>query len=345
MNIRFPVFIGATLLVLAVPSPAQEPTVPRLTNNPSWDVTVTNSRPLLSILNAEGGVGPRSYVYQVSPDAEFPAASTIEYSGIPETNRFITEKRIEEGDELADGVTWWRARAVDALGNPGPWAEAIRFRVDTVTSRTFMNLTRAQVVDVRVSSGADQKNVVDWTDQGQATWWNSAPLSGDPEWVVLDMGRMTRINRIWMLSTRHSREGWLRAFVWQSCDEAACREDPGGVEGWRDIPETRTVDNDTYRNILDFAPVAARTLRLRIDAWQGLLAQINEIIPYSPGMPAVPETPNRDYVLLIGNQMDGFTATAVKKELEEDHVGDAQLVRDVCQGDDGGRKSAAGCSI
>lgn len=209
MHIRFPVFIGAALLVMAAPSPAQELTVPRLTNNPSWDVTVTNSRPLLSIFNAEGGVGPRSYVYQVSVDAEFPAAVTIEYSGIPETNRFVTEKRIEEGDELADGVAWWRARAVDTLGNAGPWAQPIRFRVDTVTSRTFMKLTRAPVVGVRVSSGADPKNLVDWNDQGRATWWNSAPLAGDPEWVMLDLGRTTRISRFWMLSTRHSRKGWL----------------------------------------------------------------------------------------------------------------------------------------
>ena len=76
-------------------------TAPKLTNNPSLDVIATNKRPLLSIFNASGGTGKRTYIFQVDTVLDFDPQSLTEYKDIPETNEYITEKQIEKEDVLA----------------------------------------------------------------------------------------------------------------------------------------------------------------------------------------------------------------------------------------------------
>jgi GMP synthase-like glutamine amidotransferase len=62
--------------------------------------------------------------------------------------------------------------------------------------------------------------------------------------------------------------------------------------------------------------VEARYFRLFIKAWSGYAPQINAITLYSPGKPPVPQTPKQDYVLLIGNQQNGYTFTALARYIE-----------------------------
>ena len=86
---------------------------------------------------------------------------------------------------------------------------------------------------------------------------------------------------------------------------------------WMQVPGTSTSDNDTFRNILDFEPISARYFRLLIKKWNGYAPQLNEIILYSPGTPPTPQAPQGDYVLIIGNQMNGFTFTELAQFIEE----------------------------
>ncbi len=78
-------------------------TPPSLTNNPSTDVVVTSPQPLLSLFNSAGGMGPRTYDYEISTQADFPPAKTIRYAGISESTPFISKKQVEAKDALQDG--------------------------------------------------------------------------------------------------------------------------------------------------------------------------------------------------------------------------------------------------
>jgi len=51
-------------------------------------------------------------------------------------------------------------------------------------------------------------------------------------------------------------------------------------------------------------------------AVQSLLIPLNTIILYSAGIPEVPEPPDGDYVLIIGNQMNGFTFSQLAQFVE-----------------------------
>lgn len=183
--------------------------------------------------------------------------------------------------------------------------------MDVKNSRTFSGYLRAPVAQISVSGGEDAKNIIDWNDQGQITYWNSEPRGVGVKfsWVVLDMGQPTPVSRIWMLSTRQTSlaAGWLKHFVWQGSHDG---------QSWKNIEGTEIKDNDTYRNIIDFKPVNMRYYRLVIYAQNALQAQINVIIPYVKGTPPVPTVPEGDYVLLIGNQMNGFTYTQLAKFVE-----------------------------
>ena len=282
-------------------------TAPKLNNNPTLDIIATNSRPLLTFYNASGGSGKRAYIIQIDKIPTFDSQALVEYQKVPETNQYITSKLVEEKDALADKTRYfWRVRALDAKGSKGPWAQS-RFYLDTTSDDAFMNLVRVPVQKVEVSSGGDLKNITDLTDPGQATYWRASPPGEPTPWVKFDLGKTWKVARIWMLSSRVTPDGWLKNFVWQVSKDG---------KAWENIPGASIDNNDTYRNIIKFQPIESRYFRLLIKEWYGYAPQINAITLYSPGKPPVPKAPQKDYVLLIGNQQNGFTFTELAKYIE-----------------------------
>lgn len=301
-------FIGFFIIFATCPAlgeGSRELTAPSLTNNPSLDVIVTNPRPLFSFFNASGGEGNRTYDIQIDTRPSFDSKDLIEYKGVKESNQYITNKRdvshklLEEKHSLDKKTRYyWRVRALDSKGNTSSWASS-RFFFEPEADDAFMGLVRVPAVRVEVSSGVNAKNIIDLDDPGQVTFWQSTPPGDEHQWVKFDLGKEKKVSRIWMLSNPSgSKDGWLTEFEWQAS--------PDG-ENWTVIPDASLSENDTFRNILDFPSVKARYLRLYIKKWQGYAAQINAITIYSPGEPEVPEVPEGDYVLLIGNQQNGFT--------------------------------------
>ncbi|MDA3800257.1 MAG: discoidin domain-containing protein [Kiritimatiellae bacterium] len=302
---------------------------PSLNNNPQFDMVLTNRKPILSANNPTYDPATFTLEFELSTNPTFPADKTISYSDIKCESRGISELQVKDGDELDDGTYYWRARTVMQDGTKSEWVQT-RFYVDVKNSRTFSGFLRASVKDIFVSSGEDAKNIIDWNDQGQITFWNSAPPAGEPfSWVMLDMGKPTPVTRFWMLSTRETSmaAGWLTHFVWQYSNDK---------EKWTNLPETEIKDNDTYRNIIDFTPVNARYYRLAIFSQNALQAQINVIVPYVKGQPTVPEVPEGKYVLIIGNQMNGYTYTDLvgfvkKQEYEAIIIPHYEMSYDVLQ--------------
>ncbi len=283
---------------------------PTFNNNPQLDVILTNYRPILSVGNPVNMRKPYTLTFEISRDPYFPPDKTIRYENIMQQNPHISEKQVEPRHELKDGTYYWRAKTVDHQGNAGDWVKT-RFYVDVKNSRTFSGFLRVPVKDVRVSSGEDAQNIIDWSDQGQITYWNNSPrAAGEPfSWVVLDLGKKMPVTRFWMFATRQTIQAveWLTHFMWQSSDDGYT---------WTDIEGIEIRDNDTYRNIIDFKPVNTRYYRLVIYSQNALQAQINSIIPYVRGAPEVPDVPDGDYVLIIGNQMNGFTYTQIARFVE-----------------------------
>jgi GMP synthase-like glutamine amidotransferase len=297
--------MAAVAILVLLPAMAWAgPGVPSLTNNPGRDAVATNVRPVLSFFNADGDVA--AYQLELSPSPDFPDGQVIRYTDIPPGDK-VTAKRVEAADGLKDNARWhWRVRAVDADGTPGPWA-ANRFFVDTSSDDRFMGLVRVMPADAAVSSGFCPKNIFDLNDPGQATFWQSAPFDESDQWVRVDLGRTRTVSRIWMLSSIDGRNGWLKDFHWQYSHDG--RE-------WTDVEGGAVSGNDTHRNILDIAATSARHWRLSISDWHGYAAQINALCLYGPGRPDVPTPPRTDYVVVVGDQMNGFTFTQLARRIE-----------------------------
>ena len=238
----------------------------------------------------------------------FNSNNFIQYANIPEGSKYITDKLVDKDNLLADNTRYyWRVRAVDSSGHMGPWAKS-RFYVNTKFDDKFMNLTRIPVKSVEVSSGSNPKNITDIDDPGQVTFWQSTPPGNSTQWIKFDLGKEVEIARIWMLSnTDGTGDGWLKDFVWQSSADG---------KAWIDIKGAAVNNNDTYRNIIDITPFKSRYVRLLIKNWWGYAPQVNAIILYSPGMPKIPDSPKGDYVLIVGNQMNGFTFTELARKIE-----------------------------
>lgn len=288
----------------------QEVPAPSLNNNPQLDMTLTNDRPIFSAVNPAGLRGKFTMTFEISADAEFPRGATIVYEGIQPLDRFNTCKQVEPGYELADGTYYWRARTVTEDGGENGWA-VTRFHVDVAGSRTFAGFLRAPVAEITVSGGEDPRNIIEWSDFGLLSSWNSEPPAAGEEfsWVVFAMGVPMPVTRFWMLSTPSTvpASGWLKDFHFQSSADG---------QQWSDIPGTAVTGNNTYTNTIDFTAVNARYYRLCIRAQHGLQAILNMVIPYVRGAAPIPEVPDGDYVLVVGNQMNGFTYTQLAKFVE-----------------------------
>ena len=272
---------------------------PKLTNNPSWDVVVTQTTPLLSFFNPEGGPKRRHYEIQLDTSRNFNSSDLIDFKEVPENGELVSDHKIKKENALPDKKQYyWRARTVTSHGKSS-W-QTSRFYIDTESDKKFMNLIRVPVKNITVSAGYNAKNIIDWDDPGLLTFWQSPPPGEEHSWIKFDLGKQIEVSRAWILSNSGQPSGWLKDFVIQK-----------SVDGkkWRDIPGAEKKNNDTFRNIINFQPVKTRFLRLFIKNFIGYCAQINEVIFYTPGKPPPPKTPEKDYVLIIGNEHNGFTFT------------------------------------
>ena len=282
-------------------------TPPKLTNNPSFDVICTNNRPLLSFYNSSGGEGELTYTIQISTAKNF-NNNYIEYSNVIPKTKYITTKLIDANDALPldKHYYYWRVKAADSQGNESEWARS-RFYLDVTSDDNFMNLERAEVNSVSVSNGANSKNIWDITDIGNTTHWEPPPPYKQKPWVVFTLEKITDISRIWMLSNPNSKEGWLRDFYWMSSMDG---------KNWVAIEDANVSNNDTYRNIIDIAPIKTKYLKLVIDSFYGYAPQLYTTIFYSKGSPEPPIAPSEDYVLIVGDQLNGFTFTNLAEYIE-----------------------------
>lgn len=278
---------------------------PRLANNPSWDVIVTELCPLLSFFNSPDKLVGKSYEIQVDTSKDFSSKNLIAYKNVAE-GELVTAQKISSPDSLKDNqLYYWRARTVSSHGK-SEWV-ASRFRVDTKSDAAFINLVRVSIKAARASNGYNVKNITDWDDPGLLTFWQSPPPGEARQWIEFDLGKPTEVSRAWILSNFNDRDGWLKDFVLESSHDG---------KKWHAIAATETKNNETFRNILDFPPVKARYFRLLVKSFTGYAAQINEIILYSPGRPPLPSVPKEKYVLIIGNEHNGYTFTELAKYIE-----------------------------
>ena len=282
-------------------------TSPSLTNNPSFDVICTNSQPLLTFYNSKGGVGELTYNIQISSDKDF-VNIDVEYKNVKAKTTFITTKLIESKDKLQidKQYYYWRVKATDSFDNESAWATS-RFYLDTTSDDNFMNLVRVNVESVNVSAGANSKNITDITDIGNTTHWEPPPPYKTTPFVEFTFAEKTEISRIWMLSNPDGKEGWLTNFYWMSSLDG---------KTWNKIEETVTTENFTYRNIIDITPTSAKHLKLVINDFYGYAPQLFTTIFYTSGQPELPVVPKDDYVLIIGDQLNGFTFTELAKYVE-----------------------------
>jgi len=279
---------------------------PKLNNNPSWDVVMTEVTPLISFFNAKGGIKNPKYEVEIDKSKNFDSENKIILE-IPENGKYVTDIKIGDENILDDNTLYyWRVRTLGIGNDKSEW-ETSRFYVDTHSDDEFMNLVRVKVENVEASAGYNAKNIIDYDDPGLTTFWQSPPPGKKENWLKFDLGKPCEITRLWILSNPTDRDNWLKDFILQS-----------SVDGrvWDNITESEVRDNNTFRNIIDFKPVEARYFRLLIRDYIGYAAQINEVIFYCPGKPKMPMIPDEQYVLIIGNEHNGFTFTDLAKRVE-----------------------------
>ena len=292
------VFGGVFLFLSGCVSQLQLPasiSPPILTNNPHKDVILTNSRPLLSFFNSNGGKGKRKYTIQIDKVYTFDSINLIEYINIPETS-MVTSKLIEKADKLDDNTTYyWRVRAQDATMQQSPWAVS-RFFLDTSSDDKSLNIARVTAKSVKVSSGRNKKNLIDIGDKAAKTYWEGA-AKRENYWVEFDLGKPIEISRIWLLFDKSGLDGRPKSYEWQYGNNGA---------DWNTINTTITKDSDAFRRIIDTEdPVTARYFRLNIQQWYGKFPKICEIILYSSKVSILPE------VIFLGSS--GFCIPELKR--------------------------------
>lgn len=107
------------------PSTGTPPSAPTA-DSPEKAVALAETQPELTVLNATGGSGARTYTFEVAPDRNF---SSIEASaqGVAEDNDGKTSWQV--ATPLDTGMQhWWRVKAV-ASSTDGPYSEAINFSI------------------------------------------------------------------------------------------------------------------------------------------------------------------------------------------------------------------------
>lgn len=282
-------------------------TPPKLTNNPSYDVVVTSQTPLLSFFNS-GGAKRLRYEIEIDTKKDFNSINKIRYNNIKSENEFITSKKINKKNALTDNTQYfWRVRAKSLLGVKSYWSVS-RFYVKTKAENKSIIYQRTQVKNIEVSGGYNAKNIIDWDDPGLISYWQSPPPGEKVHWIKFDLGKKTTISRVWILSNPNDADGWLKNFYLTYSNDG---------KKWKKINDSEIKDNDTFRNIVDFKKISARYFKLVIKDFIGYAAQINEIILFTQKSVEVPKTPKDDYVLIIGNEHNGYTFTDLERHIEK----------------------------
>ncbi len=283
------------------------PGAPTLNTNPCLDVIVTRTTPLLSFKNAEGGSLSKTYEIELDLSESFTSPNLRKYN-IPENEGQVSSLQIEKGSALIDGKRWsWRVRAVDASGTKGQWAVS-KFYIDSKSDDNYSGLQRVYPISAKVSSGSNPEFLIDYSDAGLNSQWRASPPGPKSEWIELDLGDPKEISRIWMLADFENKDGWLSNFHWLASND--------GVN-WEKVNDANIVNSNTYRNIIDIAPRKSRFWRLEITKFTGYAPALNEIMLFTQGQPEIPSTPTTPYVLVIGNQRNGFTFTRLKERIAE----------------------------
>jgi GMP synthase-like glutamine amidotransferase len=304
------------MLVLAA-SAAQavtgtSPTPPTLATSPRLDQIVTGLQPLMSWANSEGGTGARTYTVEIDSTPKFNSHARRHYDGIKEDvhiSSFQTPQPLEDAHQY-----YWRVRATDSAGNQSDWGTEIggitaRFQVRTDWNQQYFG-DRVPAVAITASSGEGAAAIQAYAEDGLGGW-QGAPHQSH-YWVQFDLGSAVPVARIWML---FKEPGWKprqhdfftfvthatdlsgrpSSYEWQYSDDA---------RKWRTVPGTRVQDADGYRNyaLLEKAPVAARYFRIVISKWQGEAPHVSEVTFYRTGPAPALQIPDKDYVLVIGNE-------------------------------------------
>lgn len=278
---------------------------PKLENNPSWDVIVTELHPMLTFYNSQGGPTNKTYEIEIDTSKNFSTQNLIKIYAVKETTEFITNYKLNSYKLIDKTQYYWRARTI-AHNHKSDWTLS-RFFVDTNSDKKFENLVRANIENIYVSGGYNSKNIIDYDDPGLVTFWQSPPPGDKKQWVLFDLGKTTSISRIWILSNPNNSDGWLKHFHLES-----------SIDGkkFNKIQSSEIKNNDTFRNIIDFKTTNARFFKLVINDFIGYAAQINEIILFSPQKPKTPTVPKGNYVLIIGNEHNGFTFTPLENHIK-----------------------------
>ncbi|SME98253.1 glutamine amidotransferase-related protein [Desulfovibrio gilichinskyi] len=283
------------------------PGSPTLNTNPCLDVIVTRTAPLLSFKNAEGGALPRTYEIELDLSESFNSPSLRKF-GIPENTGLISALKIKKESPLIDKKSWnWRVRAIDSAGRKGEWTTS-KFYIDSESDDSYSGLQRVYPISAKASSGSNPEFLIDYSDSGLNSQWRASPPGPQSEWIELDLGEPKEISRIWMLSGFENKDGWLTDFHWLTSNDG---------ESWKKINDANISNSNTYRSIIDIKPYKARFWRLEITKFTGYAPALNEVMLFTSGQPEIQNIPTTPYVLVIGNQRNGFTFTRLKERIAE----------------------------
>ena len=283
------------------------PGSPTLNTNPCLDVIITRTTPLLSFKNAEGGTLPRKYEIELDLSESFNSHNLRKFS-IPESADLISALQIKKESPLIDKKYWiWRVRAIDSKGRKGQWTTS-KFYIDSESDDNYSGLQRVYPISAKLSSGSNPEFLIDYSDAGLASQWRASPPGPKSEWIELDLGEQKEISRIWMLAEFENKDGWLSDFHWLASNDGS---------SWEKISNADISGSNTYRSIIDIKPHKARFWRLEITKFTGYAPALNEVMLFSKGQPEIPNIPTSPYIIVIGNQRNGFTFTRLKKRIAE----------------------------
>ena len=222
------------------------------------------------------------------------------------TNSLVTGKRIEKGSELKNNtVYYWKVKAVDASGQSSIWGKAAggitaRFKVDLEYNKRHNQFVRIPIRSI-TSTGRNHEKIINLGDEVKNQWVGEDNLQ--KQWIQLDLGKKQNIGRIWLFSDSVSTEGRLKDFVWEYSNNG---------KDWISIGETRVTNSDSFRRIQSISPIYSQYFRLIISKWIGNNPRICEISLYGLENPPILETPNGNYVLIVGNSYDGTEGDKTK---------------------------------